>query len=72
MRSFSREAADSLRGRVIVSVEVVEKGFKRALRLNLGDGEFIEIEETGGVGADSDWYNWLQVTLNGRTIIFDT
>ena len=71
MNSFDREVAKELRGRVITGVEVIEIKSQRILRIYLGGGEFIQVEETYGPRG-SELPNWTLVTLNGRSEIFST
>ena len=57
--------ANTLKGKMIVGVEFTENSVTLVLN---NDTKFIAAARCG-VGADSNWYNWTEVTLNGEKLI---
>lgn len=61
----SIDKLDKLVGKIVTTIQRDED----VLNLTFNDGSTLIIQARSGPGADSQWYNWTEVTLNGETII---
>ena len=60
---------EALKGRTIVNTREEQlKGSRKVLVVELDDGSELKIGFEGGVGADSEWCQFVVVRLNGKNI----
>ncbi len=63
--------AHDLRGKTFTVVEVFKTKYKLQLLLRdeAGREHRLITEEKAGLGADSGWYSWTEVTFDGDTLL---
>jgi len=59
------EVEKKLLGKTVKEVEHTDE----TLMLKFDDGTTLVVNARSGGGADSNWYNWTEVTLDGQKII---
>ncbi len=50
------------RGRTITAMELCTNNDQKSIVLKLDDGSELVIKETGGPGADSNWYTYPEIS----------
>lgn len=56
--------------RSLVGKKISKASFeKNSLRLKFEDGSTLVASARSGIGADSNWYNWTEILINGQRII---
>jgi len=62
------EELEELNGRTIVNIREIKVERDKILVVELDDGSELEFGLGGGIGLDSEWYQFAVVRLNGKEI----
>ncbi len=64
-KEIAQKIAPELVGTTIIRIAVDDT----SLRLELNDGSTIEAKACSGPGADSNWYTWTIISINGHRLV---